>query len=99
MTDFDSVIIHYRFKPTGAVMGMTGMPYLETHWLQLLVAGCVLASAWLYNSRFGKALVAIGGDPVVASCHGLNVPTFQFASLAIGSGLAAIDSAFGAIPF
>lgn len=87
------VLFFSHFKPTGAVMGMTGMPYLETHWLLLLVAGCVLASAWLYNSRFGKALVAIGSDPVVASCHGLNVPTFQFASLAIGGLLAGMAGA------
>jgi branched-chain amino acid transport system permease protein len=87
------VLFFSHFKPTGAVMGMTGMPYLETHWLLLLVAGCVLASAWLYNSRFGKALVAIGSDPVVASCYGLNVPTFQFASLAIGGLLAGMAGA------
>jgi branched-chain amino acid transport system permease protein len=87
------VLFFSHFKPTGAVMGMTGMPYLETHWLLLLVAGCVVASAWLYNSRFGKALVAVGTDPVVASCHGLNVPTFQFASLAIGGLLAGMAGA------
>jgi branched-chain amino acid transport system permease protein len=87
------VLFFSHFKPTGAVMGMTGMPYLETHWLLILVAGCLAASSWLYNSRFGKALVAAGSDPMVAACHGLNVPTFQFASLAIGGLLAGMAGA------
>ena len=87
------VLFFSHFKPTGAVMGLTGMPYLDTHWLMLLAAGCVAASSWLYNSRFGKVLVAAGKDPMVAACHGLNVPTFQFASLAIGGLLAGMAGA------
>jgi branched-chain amino acid transport system permease protein len=87
------VLFFSHFKPTGAVMGMTGMPYLEIHWLLILVAGCLAASSWLYNSRFGKAIVAVGSDPMVAACHGLNVPTFQFASLAIGGLLAGLAGA------
>lgn len=87
------VLFFSHFKPTGAVMGMTGMPYLEIHWLIILATGCLAASSWLYNSRFGKAIVATGSDPMVAACHGLSVPTFQFASLAIGGLLAGMAGA------
>ena len=87
------VLFFSHFKPTGAVMGMTGMPYFEIHWLLILVAICLAASSLLYNSRFGKAVVAVGSDPTVAACHGLNVPKFQFASLAIGGLLAGLAGA------
>lgn len=84
------VLFFSHFKPTGAVMGLTGMPFLETRWLVLLAVGAVLVSALVYNSRLGKALIAVGTDPVVASCHGLNVPMLQFASLAVGGALAGL---------
>jgi branched-chain amino acid transport system permease protein len=84
------VLFFSHFKPTGAVMGLTGMPFLDTRWLVLLAACALLLSALLYNSRLGKAMVAVGSDPVVASCHGLNVPALQFASLALGGALAGL---------
>ena len=87
------VLFFSHFKPTGAVMGLTGMPFLETRWLVLLALAAVVLSALLYNSRLGKALVAVGSDPVVASCHGLNVPALQFGSLAIGGALAGLAGA------
>lgn len=87
------VLFFAHFKPTGAVMGLTGMPFLETRWLVLLAVVAVLLSSWLYNSRLGKALVAVGTDPVVASCHGLNVAAIQFLSLAIGGALAGLAGA------
>ena len=79
-----------HFKPTGGVMGLTGMPYLETRWIVLLALAAIALTSLLYNSRFGKALVAVGSDPVVASCHGLNVPVLQFTALAIGGALAGL---------
>ncbi len=79
-----------HFKPTGAVMGLAGIPYLETKWLVILAIAAVALASLLYNSRFGKALVAVGSDPVVASCHGLNVPALQFTALAIGGALAGL---------
>ena len=84
------VLFFSHFKPTGAVMGLTGMPFLETRWLVLLAVCAVLLSCLLYNSRLGKAMVAVGSDPVVASCHGINVPALQFASLAVGGALAGL---------
>ena len=87
------VLFFSHFKPTGAVMGLTGMPFLETRWLVLLALAAVVLSSLLYNSRLGKALVAVGSDPVVASCHGLNVPALQFGSLALGGALAGLAGA------
>ncbi|MBC7599420.1 MAG: branched-chain amino acid ABC transporter permease [Polaromonas sp.] len=79
-----------HYKGTGAVMGLTGMPYLDVHWIVGLAVAAVALASLLYNSRFGKALVAVGSDPVVASCHGLNVPALQFTALAIGGALAGL---------
>lgn len=79
-----------HFKPTGAVMGLTGMPFLETRWVVALALAAIALSSLIYNSRFGKALVAVGSDPIVASCHGLNVPALQFTALAIGGALAGL---------
>ena len=87
------VLFFSHFKPTGAVMGLTGMPFLETRWLVLLALVAVVLSSLLYNSRLGKALVAVGSDPVVAACHGLNVPALQFGSLAVGGALAGLAGA------
>lgn len=84
------VLFFSHFKPTGAVMGFTGMPFLETRWLVLLAVAAALLCSLLYNSRLGKAMVAVGSDPVVASCHGLNVPVLQFVSLALGGALAGL---------
>lgn len=79
-----------HFKPTGAVMGMAGIPYLDTTWVVGLALAAIVLASIIYNSRFGKALVAVGSDPVVASCHGLNVPALQFTALAIGGALAGL---------
>lgn len=79
-----------HFQATGAVMGMAGIPYLETRWLVGLAVAAVALASLLYNSRFGKALVAVGSDPIVASCHGLNVPALQLTALAIGGALAGL---------
>lgn len=79
-----------HFKPTGAVMGLTGMPYLDTRYIVMLALGAIGLSSLLYNSRYGKALIAVGTDPLVASCHGLNVPALQFSALAIGGALAGL---------
>ena len=60
------------------------------HWIVGLAVAAIALASLLYNSRFGKALVAVGSDPVVASCHGLNVPALQFTALAIGGALAGL---------
>jgi branched-chain amino acid transport system permease protein len=85
-----TLLFFSHFKPTGAVMGLTGMPYLDSRWIVLLAALSFALSAWLYCTRFGKALQAAGSDPVVASCHGLNVPVLQLCALALGGAFAGL---------
>jgi len=84
------VLFFSHFKPTGGVMGMTGMPYLDPRWILALAALAFVGSAWLYCTRLGKAMQAAGSDPVVASCHGLDVPLLQLSALALGGALAGL---------
>jgi branched-chain amino acid transport system permease protein len=79
-----------HFKPTGGVMGFTGMPFLDPRWILALALGAFVLSAWLYCTRLGKAMLAAGSDPMVASCHGLNVPVLQMTALAIGGAFAGL---------
>ena len=83
-----------HFEPTGAVMGMTGIPYVHVTALVATAVAAVLFSAWLFHSRLGKALVAAGSDRVVASCNGINVPVIQLGSLAISGIFAGLAGGF-----
>ncbi len=82
-----------HFELTGGVMGYTGMPYLEARWLVLLALATLLISGWLYHSRLGKAMKAVGSDPTVASCNGINVAYIQLMSLGIGGAIAGLAGA------
>ncbi|MCX7231048.1 MAG: branched-chain amino acid ABC transporter permease [Burkholderiales bacterium] len=79
-----------HFKPTGAVMGLTGMPFLDPRWIVAMAAAAFAFSGWLYCTRLGKAMQAAGSDPVVAACHGLNVPVLQLSALALGGAFAGL---------
>ena len=88
------VLFFSHFEPTGAVMGMTGIPYVGATALMAAAAMAILVSAWLFYSRLGKALVAAGSDPVVASCNGINVPFVQLGSLALSGIFAGLAGGF-----
>ncbi len=79
-----------HFEPTGGVMGFAGIPYIDAYWLLIAAIIVLLLSAFLYRAKLGKAFYAVGSDPVVASCNGLNVPLLQVLALAIGAGLAGL---------
>ena len=79
-----------HFKPTGAVMGFTGMPYIEPHWIVVIALGGFALSVWVYRSRLGKAFIAVGSDPTVAACNGLNVPALQLLALALSGAFAGL---------
>lgn len=79
---------HYEL--TGGVMGYTGMPYLDAPIVLGLAVGMVLLSLAIYRSQLGKALIAAGSDPMVASCNGLNVPALRLTALMIGGALAGL---------
>jgi branched-chain amino acid transport system permease protein len=82
-----------HFQLTGGVMGYTGMPYLEVRWLLVLTLAILAVSIWIYHSRLGKAMQAVGSDPVVAACNGINVPFVQLLSLGIGGAFAGLAGA------
>ncbi|MDR5815256.1 MULTISPECIES: branched-chain amino acid ABC transporter permease [unclassified Caballeronia] len=79
-----------HYEATGGVMGLAGIPYLGAVPILALAVAAALVSGLLFASRFGKALVAVGSDPTVAACHGLNVPALQFTALALGGALAGL---------
>ncbi len=87
------VLFFSHFEPTGGVMGYTGMPYLGGGWLIALAFSALCASTWVFHSRLGKAMKAVGSDPVVASCNGIHVAGIQLVSLGIGGGLAGLAGA------
>lgn len=79
-----------HFSPTGGVMGFAGIPYIEAYWPVILAAIMFLIAISIYRSRLGKAFFAVGSDPIVANCNGLNVPMLQMLALSIGAGLAGL---------
>lgn len=87
------VLFFSHFEPTGGVMGYTGMPYLGGGWLIVLALLALCASTWVFHSRLGKAMKAVGSDPVVASCNGINVAAIQLVSLGLGGALAGLAGA------
>ena len=88
------ILFFAHFEPTGDVMGMTGIPYIGAGPI-VAAALCALAvSAWLFAARLGKALIAAGSDPLIASCCAVNVPAIRAASLAISGVLAGLAGGF-----
>lgn len=79
-----------HFEPTGGVMGFAGIPYIDAYWAVIATVIALVFSSFLYNSKIGKAFYAVGSDPMVAGCNGLNVPLLQTLALAIGAGLAGL---------
>lgn len=83
-----------HFEPTGAVMGLTGIAFVSEKVLLLAALVALLVSIWVFNARLGKAIIAAGSDPVVASCNGLNVPLIQLGSLALSGVFAGLAGGF-----
>ena len=74
-----------HFKPTGGVMGLAGIPYIEAHWIVAAAAACFTVCVCLYRSRLGKAMFAVGSDPLVATCNGLSVSVIGSSTFGIWS--------------
>lgn len=88
------ILFFSHFQPTGDVMGMTGMPYVGAGPIVLSAAAALAISAWLFAARLGKALIAAGSDPVIASCCAVNVPAVRAAALAVSGVLAGLAGGF-----
>ena len=79
-----------HFAPTGATMGLAGMPFLSAKVIIGAAVAVLAVALWIFNSRLGKAMLAAGSDPVVASCSGLNVPALQLGALALSGVFAGL---------
>ena len=88
------ILFFSHFEATGDVMGMTGMPYVGAGPIVLSAGAALLVSAWLFSARLGKALIAAGSDPLIASCCGVNVPAVRAAALALGGMFAGLAGGF-----
>ncbi len=88
------ILFFSHFEPTGDVMGMTGMPYVGAGPIVLVAVAALLVSLALFGARLGKALIAAGSNPVIASCSGVNVPAVRLGALAIGGVLAGLAGGF-----
>jgi branched-chain amino acid transport system permease protein len=88
------ILFFSHFEPTGDVMGMTGMPYVGAGPIVMTALAALAVAAWLFAAPVGKALIAAGSDPVIASCNAVNVPAMRAVSLAIGGLLAGLAGGF-----
>jgi branched-chain amino acid transport system permease protein len=88
------ILFFSHFEPTGDVMGMTGMPYVGAGPIVMTAVAALAVAAWLFAAPVGKALIAAGSDPVIASCNAVNVPAMRAVSLAIGGLLAGLAGGF-----
>lgn len=88
------ILFFEHFEPTGDVMGMSGIPYLGAGPIVVTALAALVVSAGLFAARFGKALIATGSDPVIASCCAVNVPAVRAASLAVSGILAGAAGGF-----
>lgn len=82
---------------TGSIHGLVGVPYPtigglkfnnDVRWYYLLflfTVLCILTSANLVRSRFGRAFLAIRDNDITASSLGINVPLTKIRAFFIGS--------------
>lgn len=79
---------HYHYF--GGVSGYLGMAFFPVGPMAAIVFAVLAFCFWLYQSRLGKALIAAGSDPLVASCNGLHVAKLQIFALVFGACLAGL---------
>lgn len=75
----------------GGACGLAGIPRSTT--LTSVIVVVILAvwfSAWLHNSRFGRALLAVREDEIAAECMGVNTVWHKVAGFALGSFLGGV---------
>jgi ABC-type branched-subunit amino acid transport system permease subunit len=88
------ILFFSHFDPTGGVMGMAGLPYVGAVPIMWAALACLVVSVWLFRARIGKALIAAGSDPVIASCNAVNVPAIRLGALALSGGFAGLAGGF-----
>ena len=82
ITNFDSV---------GASRGLPGLPaYATTFWVMTFVVICVVFSAFLQRSTFGRALIAIRENELAAEVMGIRVARLKVMAFIYGAFFAGI---------
>ncbi|HEY5975022.1 MAG TPA: branched-chain amino acid ABC transporter permease [Geobacteraceae bacterium] len=66
----------------------TGIPMPIVVWLVAILT--IVASSFIYSSRFGRALKAIRDDEIAAESMGINLARYKIQSFAIGSFMAGV---------
>jgi branched-chain amino acid transport system permease protein len=66
----------------------TGIPMPIVVWLVVILT--IAGSAFIYSSRFGRALKAIRDDEIAAESMGINPARYKIQSFAIGSFMAGV---------
>lgn len=79
-----------HYEPTGEVMGLSGMPFVGSPVLVAVAATVLAVSVWMFHARLGKAILAVGSDPMVAHCSALNVSAIQLGTLALSGVFAGL---------
>lgn len=77
--------------PAGNFFGWDLAPLENTYLFILAVAVVVTIFAWvLGRSYFGRAMLAVREDEIIARAHGINVPLTKVLSFGIGSAIAGL---------
>ena len=82
-------VFFLNFRPTGSAQGMKGIPPLTELWhVWTLVLLLVLFFYRLRHSRFGRAMMAIKDDELVAHALGIHVARVKIIAFATGAAVA-----------
>jgi branched-chain amino acid transport system permease protein len=75
--------------PRADIFGFEIVPGIRAYYLALAVlVVCVVVVVSVTSSYAGRAMLAVGFDPVAAKASGISVPAVRLVALAIGSALA-----------
>lgn len=77
--------------PAGNFFGFDLAPLENTYLFILVVTILVTAFAWLIGrSYFGRAMLAVREDEIIARAHGINVPLTKVLAFGLGSAIAGL---------
>jgi len=84
-------VFFLNFRPTGSAQGMKGIPPLTELWhVWSMVFLLVLFFYRLRHSRFGRAMMAIKDDELVAHALGIHVARVKIIAFATGAAVAGV---------
>ena len=84
-------VFFLNFRPTGSAQGIKGIPPLTQLWhVWVLVIVLVFVLCRLRHSRFGRAMMAIKDDELVADALGVHVARVKVIAFAAGTAVAGV---------